>query len=81
MAGDELQRLFDRPISDRARSMLRALRTNKRLGRVRGLVALEEFETASECQSAGYARILPDECSVVITGLGQSYLDSLMRSL
>lgn len=81
MADAELQKLFDRPISGLAQSMIWALRINKRMDRVRGLVAEQEFEVARECQSAGYARILPDERSVVITGLGQSYLNSLIRSL
>jgi hypothetical protein len=68
--------LFERPLSDAARGFLRKLKMHG--GRL-VMTDAEPQVLASECRRAGYLHI-SDAGMILLTGLGQAYLDRLMRA-
>lgn len=65
-----------KPISDPARDFLRSVR----IGGGRITIAAGAEGRALECRQAGYLHISEDGVIGRLTGLGQAYLDRLMRA-
>ncbi|TWD54523.1 hypothetical protein FB480_103435 [Agrobacterium vitis] len=68
--------LFERPLSDAARAYLRKVKHHG--GRL-VFTDAEPQGLAVECRRAGYVHI-SDSGMILLTGLGQAYLDRLMRA-
>jgi hypothetical protein len=69
-------KLFERPVSDAARAYLRKVKIHG--GRL-VLTDAEPQGLTTECRRAGYLHI-SDTGMILLTGLGQAYLDRLMRA-
>jgi hypothetical protein len=78
MTGNDLGELFNRPLSDRARGFLREVGLAG--GRLDLSVGLGRLVPAEECLLSGYLHISEDWSAAKLTGLGQAYLDRLMRA-
>ncbi|WP_367354097.1 hypothetical protein [Agrobacterium pusense] len=71
--------LMKRPLSERARGFLRHVKSVG--GRLDlSALGLAYHIVAEECRSCGYLHITADGETAKLTGLGQAYLDRLMRS-
>nr|WP_234893684.1 hypothetical protein [Agrobacterium vitis] len=64
-------------MSARARAFLRKLKIH---GGQLVVPDGPERQLASDCRACGYVLIREDQKSVLLTGLGQAYLDRLMRA-
>ncbi|MBB5576363.1 MULTISPECIES: hypothetical protein [Rhizobium] len=73
-----IDELMARPLSERARGFLREVQFAG--GRVDISVGLGRRQLARECHRCGYLHICEDERAAKLTGLGQAYLDRLMRA-
>ncbi|MUZ64140.1 hypothetical protein GOZ93_18890 [Agrobacterium vitis] len=69
--------LFERPLSARARAFLRKLKIH---GGQLTVPDGPELKLANDCRACGYVLIREDQKTVLLTGLGQAYLDRLMRA-
>ncbi len=71
--------LMKRSLSDRARGFLRHVKLEG--GKVDlSALGLAYHIVAEECRNCGYLHITADGETAKLTGLGQAYLDRLMRS-
>lgn len=71
--------LMNRPLSDRARGFLRHVKFEG--GKVDlSILGLAVHIVAEECRRCGYVHITADGETAKLTGLGQAYLDRLMRA-
>jgi len=73
-----IDELMSRPLSERARGFLREVQFAG--GQVEIATGLGRRQLAQECRRSGYVHIREDECIAKLTGLGQAYLDRLMRA-
>ncbi|MUZ56523.1 hypothetical protein [Agrobacterium vitis] len=69
--------LFERPLSARARAFLRKLKIH---GSQLIVPDGPDRLLANDCRACGYVLIREDHKTVLLTGLGQAYLDRLMRA-
>lgn len=71
--------LMKRPLSERARGFLRHVKFEG--GKIDLSVCGIAFHIlAEECRRCGYVHITADGDTAKLTGLGQAYLDRLMRA-
>ncbi|NTI86013.1 hypothetical protein G6L87_02925 [Agrobacterium rhizogenes] len=73
-----IDELMSRPLSERARGFLREVQFAG--GRVEIATGLGRRQLALECRRCGYVHISQDERTARLTGLGQAYLNRLMRA-
>ncbi|AGB71836.1 MULTISPECIES: hypothetical protein [Rhizobium] len=73
-----IDELMSRPLSERARGFLREVQHSG--GRADVAHDSIRQRLAQECRRCGYLHICADERTVKLTGLGQAYLDRLMRA-
>jgi hypothetical protein len=73
-----IDELTSRPLSERARGFLREVQLAG--GRVDIATGLGRRQLALECRRCGYVHIPQDERTAKLTGLGQAYLNRLMRA-
>ncbi|MGY5801875.1 hypothetical protein ACXHMN_11110 [Rhizobium sp. LEGMi12c] len=73
-----IDELMSRPLSERARGFLREVRHSG--GRADVAYDTIRQRLARECRRCGYLHVCEDERTVKLTGLGQAYLDRLMRA-
>ncbi len=69
--------LMNRPLSDSARGFLREVKFQ---GGKLSLYTPVRRRLAEECRGCGYVHITADGETAKLTGLGQAYLDRLMRA-
>lgn len=67
-----------KPISDAARAMLRDVRAAGNKYTIRA--SFQARALAAELKKAGYVQIDQSGCDLRLTGMGQAYLDRLMRA-
>ncbi|MFJ6324064.1 MULTISPECIES: hypothetical protein [unclassified Rhizobium] len=77
-ADHTIDELMSRPLSERARGFLREVQLSG--GRVDVAHDPVRQRLAQECRRCGYLHVREDERTVKLTGLGQTYLDRLMRA-
>jgi hypothetical protein len=73
-----IDELMSRPLSERARGFLREVHLSG--GRVEIATGLGRRQLALECRRCGYLQICEDGRTAKLTGLGQAYLERLMRA-
>lgn len=72
-----INELMKRPLSDSARGFLREVKFQR--GKLE-LYTPVRRRLAEECRHCGYVHITADGETAKLTGLGQAYLDRLMRA-
>ncbi len=77
-ADPAIDQLMSRPLSERARGFLREVQHSG--GRADVAHDAIRQRLARECRHCGYLHVCADERTVKLTGLGQAYLDRLMRA-
>lgn len=77
MSEREFSLLLAKPLPDGARGFLSRLRAHG--GRLRVFSDSQAETMAKACSKAGYAHLREDGRTVLLTGLGQAYLDRIAR--
>ncbi|MBN9033717.1 MAG: hypothetical protein BGO05_26205 [Rhizobiales bacterium 63-7] len=77
MSEREFSLLLAKPLPDGARGFLSLVRAQG--GRVQLLPESKLLVLAKACSKAGYAHLREDGRTVLLTGLGQAYLDRIAR--